>query len=92
MESPFLTCQTENPFIAMRNDLGIKFVPLTLEQIKIKNYVLCNVYINKNIEKTTSLTYERITKKQKEYLYMKSCGVLFCDTKKPLKKLRFAGV
>lgn len=89
MESPFYNCQINNPFIAMRNNLGIKYVPLTESQIKIRKYVLCNAYISTNIERTVSFYHKKIKKKEKEYIYIQSCGILFCKEKKPLKKLQF---
>lgn len=78
----------QNPFMDMKALFEVQ-LPYVYDEskIKMKNYVLNNAFISTNMDKTTSMNVKK--HKKKDYLHSKKCGVLFVESKRPLKRVRF---
>lgn len=85
MDSPFMM---QNPFMELKALFEVQ-LPYVYDEskIKMKNYVLTNAYIPTHMCKTTSTNIKKY--KKKDYLHSKKCGVLFVESKRPLKKVKF---
>jgi hypothetical protein len=88
MASPFMI---QNPFMELKSlfEAQLPYVPYVYDEtkIKMKNYVLNNAYISTHMSRTTSII--KFKKIKRDYLHSINCGILFVESKRPLKKLRF---